>query len=62
MIKDGIKYGIKCTKCGTRLYSTHTHDFKYCKCGAIFIDGGDDYMRYGGDANAIKPIKKKVNK
>ncbi len=39
----------KCHKCGDVIRSVHRHDFQSCKCGAIFIDGGDDYYRAGGD-------------
>lgn len=38
---------IKCKKCGDVIESTYGHDFKYCKCGAIFVDGGLEYSRYG---------------
>lgn len=44
---------IKCAKCGDIIVSTHVHDFKRCKCGAIFVDGGDEYCRWGGDAEDI---------
>lgn len=37
----------KCAKCGDVIESTHRHDFRHCKCGAIFIDGGLAYQRYG---------------
>ncbi|MDE2097333.1 MAG: hypothetical protein KGL39_08830 [Patescibacteria group bacterium] len=38
---------LKCKKCGDVIESTWVHDFKYCKCGAIFVDGGLEYSRYG---------------
>lgn len=38
---------VRCKKCDDVIESTHNHDFKRCKCGAIFIDGGMDYQRYG---------------
>jgi len=41
---------IKCLKCLDIIKSYDRHDFRYCKCGNIFIDGGDDYLRYGGKA------------
>lgn len=28
--------------------SKDRHDFVRCKCGASFLDGGDDYFRAGG--------------
>jgi hypothetical protein len=49
--------GIRCTLCDTELFSWFRHDFKYCKCGACFVDGGFDYLRAGytkaGDSAGI---------
>lgn len=39
----------QCRKCGDIIESRHVHDFVRCKCGAIFVDGGHDYIRRGGD-------------
>lgn len=41
--------GLRCDKCGDIIYSTDRHDFKRCKCGGCFVDGGRDYFRYGGN-------------
>ena len=40
---------IKCNKCGDIIESTYRHDFKFCKCGAVAVDGGKDYLRRGGN-------------
>lgn len=32
--------GIKCLLCGDTLYSRTGHDFRFCSCGNIFVDGG----------------------
>jgi hypothetical protein len=50
---------IKCLECGTILESKHRHDWVTCGCpNQTFIDGGNDYLRYGGvDMNKIKVIK-----
>lgn len=37
----------KCKKCEDVIESTYGHDFKQCKCGAIFVDGGRNYARRG---------------
>jgi hypothetical protein len=37
----------KCLKCGDEIYSAHRHDFKYCSCENIFVDGGMSYIRHG---------------
>ncbi len=39
----------KCLECNTILESKHRHDFQSCECpNALFIDGGDSYLRIGG--------------
>ena len=43
-----IKNAAKCRKCGDIIESTFRHDFVWCKCKAIFVDGGKDYLRRGG--------------
>lgn len=43
-----VKNKAKCKLCGDIIESTHRHDFKYCKCGAIAVDGGVDYLRRMG--------------
>jgi hypothetical protein len=37
----------KCKLCGDILESLHRHDYVTCKCGEIFIDGGNDLLRCG---------------
>ena len=39
----------KCKKCGDIIESKHRHDFVQCSCRSIFVDGGHDYIRRGGD-------------
>lgn len=46
MIKE--KLGLKCLTCKDVISSEHRHDFVYCSCKECFVDGGDDYFRYGG--------------
>ena len=36
---------IKCRHCGDVIESTHTHDFKWCKCGMVAVDGGLEYLK-----------------
>lgn len=42
--------GIYCTYCGDVVVSTSRHDFRYCRCGKSFVDGGLDYLRCGGES------------
>jgi len=37
----------QCNQCKDIIESKHRHDFVRCKCGAIFTDGGTDYVRRG---------------
>ena len=50
-----VRNAAECRKCGDVIESTHRHDFKFCKCGEIFVDGGRDYIRRGANdlANII---------
>jgi hypothetical protein len=36
---------IRCLKCGDEPWSANRHDFRYCGCGAVAVDGGQDYLR-----------------
>lgn len=40
---------VKCLKCGDEIYSAHVHDFKTCGCGAVSVDGGQQYLRWLGN-------------
>lgn len=35
-----VRHAIQCKKCLETIESKHIHDFKYCSCGAVGIDGG----------------------
>lgn len=37
-----------CLHCLEFVVSTHTHDFRSCKCGAVTVDGGQEYLRRVG--------------
>ena len=36
---------VKCKHCGDVIVSKHVHDFVWCKCRKIAVDGGDEYLR-----------------
>ena len=40
---------IQCLKCKDIIESTFRHDFKWCKCGAVAVDGGKDYLKRCGE-------------
>lgn len=37
-----------CNECGTDIESKHRWDFVPCRCNALFVDGGKEYLRRGG--------------
>lgn len=49
------KWGIECPECKSRIFSWYTHDFRYCLCKNVFIDGGNDYTRYSHHPTLGKP-------
>jgi len=54
--KKVITNKIKCKKCGDVIESVHRHDFKFCKCGAVAVDGGHDYLRRCGDLDGYEDL------
>lgn len=44
-----ISNKIRCKKCGEVIESVSTHDFKYCKCRTVAVDGGHEYLRRCGN-------------
>ena len=45
---------IKCLNCGDIIESKSVHDLVSCKCESCYIDGGQDYLHFGGkDFNKI---------
>lgn len=36
---------IQCVKCNDIIESKYTHDFKFCKCGNVAVDGGKEYLK-----------------
>ena len=53
---------LECNLCGDKIFSRANHDYRYCSCENIFVDGGnyfpDDeifsFYRYGGKGNTFK--------
>lgn len=44
-----MKNNARCRNCGDVIESKTRHDFVTCRCGAIAVDGGQDYMRRCGN-------------
>ena len=61
MIRKIVQNQVKCLKCGDEPFSKHVHDFKYCKCGAVAVDGGMEYLRRIGDLTAVEEMSMSMN-
>lgn len=52
-----LRNSARCLHCGEEIESTHRHDFKWCRCGKLGVDGGHDYIRrvgsFGQDTSII---------
>ena len=44
-----IENTVVCLSCGDKIVSKHRHDFVTCTCGAVSVDGGQEYLRRVGD-------------
>ena len=40
---------IRCKKCGDIIESKSVHDFRFCKCESVAVDGGHNYLRRVGN-------------
>lgn len=40
-----IRNAIKCNHCGEVIESKSVHDFKWCSCGTVAVDGGLCYAK-----------------
>lgn len=52
---------IKCKKCGGIIESTYRHDYRTCKCGAVAVDGGHDYLRRCGNLEDFEDLSEFEN-
>ena len=62
--KIRVPNSAKCRKCGDVIESKTRHDFQTCKCGAISVDGGRDYMKRSGNPEDFEdiPLSNKASK
>lgn len=54
------KNAIRCNKCGDFVESVHVHDFKWCSCQSVAVDGGHDYLRRVGNPDDFTDISTTV--
>jgi hypothetical protein len=52
-MKKIISNKIQCKKCGDIIESKTTHDFKYCSCKLVAVDGGKEYLKRLGNKEDI---------
>jgi hypothetical protein len=43
----------RCNSCQNIVISASVHDFRTCKCGAISVDGGREYLKRCGNISNI---------
>lgn len=56
-LKGGnMKNRAKCLNCLDVIESKSRHDFVWCKCKKIFVDGGNAYWRAGGDLKFFRRL------
>ena len=52
-----IQYNkIKCKKCGDIIESTSVHDFKWCSCRTVAVDGGHEYLERIGNQEEFEDL------
>lgn len=51
---------IRCNRCGDVIESVHVHDFKWCSCHSVAVDGGHDYLRRVGNPEDFTDISATV--
>ena len=44
-----VRNSAQCRVCQDNIESKSVHDFVSCKCGAIAVDGGREYIHWVGD-------------
>lgn len=50
-----VRNRLQCKLCQDIIESRDVHDFVSCSCRKVFIDGGREYCRWGGDVeNVVK--------
>jgi len=46
-----ISNKVRCKHCGDVIESKHRHDFVWCKCGKVAVDGGKSYLKRAFQTN-----------
>lgn len=40
-----VRNMVRCNRCFDVIESTHVHDFKFCSCESVAVDGGLHYLK-----------------
>lgn len=51
-----IRNAVQCNKCGDIIESKYTHDFVWCSCENIAVDGGKSYLRRCGGLSSYTDL------
>ncbi len=51
---------VKCKLCNDVIQSMYRHDFKWCSCKKIAVDGGSDYLKTVGALENIEFLEHEV--
>ena len=43
-----LRNAVRCLKCQEVIESLHIHDFKWCSCQSVAVDGGTVYLKRCG--------------
>ncbi len=55
-MNDLKRNAVKCLSCQQEIESKYRYNFVQCKCGAISVDGGLDYLRRVGQHDAYEEL------
>lgn len=61
LFKSNKQTYYKCTHCGDEIFWNTHKKWTPCKCGAIYIDGCEDYVRIGGNKEDYEVVLKVPN-
>ena len=56
-----IRNRARCKKCNDTIESVHRHHFVSCRCGAIAVDGGRDYLRRLGEFADLEELSETLD-
>lgn len=52
---------VRCKKCDFVIESKHRHDFVWCQCHSIAVDGGREYLKRVGNSENIEELSIEVD-